>query len=259
MLINIYILYYIIYNICVCSHLAGPLLMMFIYVYMILYDPFYTCLHLDGLDDIHFRISSAKIIARNPRPQMLGKPDHAIGSRTQGLITREAICLHKGRKSSSPLRLHQLNATSFRDVSGAPGSPRIHPQFTIVLSSSTSELHNQQLSVMFNCSIYLYIVYLISHVWRECYRVPWELMIESQNLQMIQFVAWRWNSYSRDITPGLAMATWVRLTNVSLAVLPEQPGTSLSENGLPQFQWTIRIFPMTWPFRGIYGMPHFQI
>ena len=151
MLINIYIYYYIIYNICVCSHLAGPLLMMFIYVYI---------------------ISSAKIIARNPRPPMLGKPDHAIGSRTQGLITREAICLHKGRKSSSPLRLHQLNATSFRDVSGAPGSPRIHPQFTIVLSSSTSELHNQQLSVMFNCSIYLYIVYLISHVWRECYRVP---------------------------------------------------------------------------------------
>lgn len=27
-------------------------------------------------------------------------------------------------------------------------------------------------------------------------------MIESQNLQMIKFVAWRWNSYSRDITPG---------------------------------------------------------
>ena len=117
-------------------------------------------MHLHGLDDIHFNL------AQGSSPPMLGEPDYAIGSRTQGLITREAISLHKGSvaghsqpgmdvKFPPPATSAECNI-----VSGCFRFPKVskNSQFTIF----NIKAHNQQVSVMFNCPVSSYIMYHIS-------------------------------------------------------------------------------------------------
>ena len=145
--------------------------------------------------------------------------------------------------------------------------PQGHQGFIHNLQSSTSELHNQQLSVMFNCSICI-IVYLnifdltcLAGMFQGSLSLD-DWISEAANdsiccVKMKQLLplyhSWQWQR-------GCAsrMSVWQSFQN-SLAHLCLKMGEPM----LPQFQWTIRIFPMTWPLRGkkmvCPCMPQFQI